>query len=102
MTSEKMVHEMDLRTALGYTTEDVKLIHSDGYYTTVLVDFGDAFEVLTYIVDDGDEMGWSLSNNTGALDTWSEAFHEYDLHLDLYYGITFEEAHPDVNDSVEA
>jgi len=48
------------------------------------------WEVLTYRLelDNGDE----LVNNTGTIDNWPEAKYNYELHLDLYFGITLEES----------
>jgi hypothetical protein len=48
------------------------------------------WEVLSYRLelDNGDE----LINNTGTIDNWPEAKYNYELHLDLYFGITLEES----------
>jgi hypothetical protein len=84
----------DLAKVTGLPEEAIKLSYNDDINTTVLVDYGDAYEVLTYVESSLDENGWELQNNTGTLDTWSEAFHEYVLHLDCHYGMSYEEAHP--------
>lgn len=85
---------IDLARVTAMPVEDVKLHHFDDINLTVLVDYGDGYEVLTYVADDASENGWDLQNNTGVLDTWSEAFHNYVLHLDCHYGVSYEEAHP--------
>jgi hypothetical protein len=89
---------LDLATITGLEREAIQLEHHDEINLTVLVDYGDAFEVLTYISDDIAESGWELCNNTGTLDTWSEAFANYVWHLDCHYGVTYEEAHPEQED----
>lgn len=86
---------LDLATITGLPEEAIKLSYHDDINLTVLADYGDAYEVLTYISDDVAESGWDLCNNTGTLDTWSEAFHDYVLHLDLHYGVTYDQAHPE-------
>ncbi len=85
---------INLAEVTGMELESIKLHYYDDINLTVLVDYGDCYEVLTYIADQGYENGWDLSNNTGTLETWSEAFHNYVLHLDCHYGKSYEEAHP--------
>ena len=84
----------DLAMVTGLPLEAIKLSYNDDINCTVIVDYGDAYEVLTYVESSLDESGWELQNNTGSLDTWSEAFFEYGLHLDCHYGMSYEEAHP--------
>jgi hypothetical protein len=60
-------------------------------YRSELVEYEPGvWEVLSYRLelDNGDE----LINNTGTIDNFPEAKHNYELHLDLYFGITLEES----------
>ena len=60
-------------------------------YRSELVEYEPGvWEVLSYRLelDNGDE----LVNNTGTIDNFPEAKSEYELHLDLYFGITLEES----------
>jgi hypothetical protein len=86
--------EIDLARATAVDVSQVKEHYNDEFYLTVLIDHGDGYEVCSYTADESREDGWELSNNTGVLDTWSEAFTNYGWHLDLYYGLTYKEAHP--------
>jgi hypothetical protein len=68
--------------------ESIKAHYGDELYQTIVLDCGDSFDVQTFIRDESREDGWELCNNTGAIDTFEEALHDYRLHLDLYYGVT--------------
>jgi hypothetical protein len=75
-------------TSLGDVVEGVE----NDQYLTVLMDYGDCYEVLTYNSTLSHETGWELCNNTGTdIYTLEDAKHDYKLHLDLYYGLEMED-----------
>lgn len=71
---------------------NIKVIHRhyDSDNRTELIEYEPGcWEVITYDstadIDD-------IINNTGTIDNFPEAESEYELHLDLYYGITLNES----------
>jgi hypothetical protein len=73
-----------------YEHEDMPELASIAYRSELVEYEPGVWEVLSYRLelDNGDE----LVNNTGTIDNFPEAKSEYELHLDLYFGITLEES----------
>jgi hypothetical protein len=73
-----------------YEHEDMPELASIAYRSELVEYEPGVWEVLSYRLelDNGDE----LVNNTGTIDNFPEAKAEYELHLDLYFGITLEES----------
>lgn len=72
-------------------SEKVMYEYEGEEYRSRLVQYElDCFEVITErLRDNGD---WDVVNNTGAVDNYPEAFYYYQLDLDCFNGVTFEES----------